>query len=236
MTPEDYKITFYADADIKNWLDELDTDERSKIINHLLREEIQRKKGLTVEERISLLEQQQLEMLQNFTYEMVPNDTTTPTKKRTQPSFDNFTEQLVRVVMLAQEEARRLVHNFVGTEHLLFALLQEHTGFAAQTLNSEGVTLNIVRAETLRIVNRGVGCVVVDIPFTPRSKRILARAGDESKKLDHSKVGTAHLLLALIGDSESVAVRVLENLGVDLERLRNKIVKLAVDPADTEVL
>ncbi len=140
--------------------------------------------------------------------------------------FERFTEKAIKVIMLAQEEARRLGHNFVGTEQVLLGLIGEGTGVAAKTLKSMGVTLKDARAEVEKIIGRGSGFVAVEIPFTPRAKRVLELSWDEARQLGHNYIGTEHLLLGLIREGEGVAARVLENLGVDLNKVRSNVVKM----------
>ena len=140
--------------------------------------------------------------------------------------FERFTEKAIKVIMLAQEEARRLGHNFVGTEQVLLGLIGEGTGVAAKTLKSMGVTLKDARAEVEKIIGRGSGFVAVEIPFTPRAKRVLELSWDEARQLGHNYIGTEHLLLGLIREGEGVAARVLENLGVDLNKGRSNVVKM----------
>ena len=140
--------------------------------------------------------------------------------------FERFTEKAIKVIMLAQEEARRLGHNFVGTEQVLLGLIGEGTGVAAKTLKSMGVNLKDARAEVEKIIGRGSGFVAVEIPFTPRAKRVLELSWDEARQLGHNYIGTEHLLLGLIRESEGVAARVLENLGVDLNKIRSNVVKI----------
>ena len=140
--------------------------------------------------------------------------------------FERFTEKAIKGIMLAQEEARRLGHNFVGTEQVLLGLIGEGTGVAAKTLKSMGVTLKDARAEVEKIIGRGSGFVAVEIPFTPRAKRVLELSWDEARQLGHNYIGTEHLLLGLIREGEGVAARVLENLGVDLNKIRSNVVKM----------
>lgn len=139
--------------------------------------------------------------------------------------FERFTEKAIKVIMLAQEEARRLGHNFVGTEQILLGLLCEGTGIAARVLKSMSVTLKDARAEVEKIIGRGSGFVAVEIPFTPRAKRVLEMALDEARHLGHGYIGTEHLLIGLIKEGEGVAVRVLENLGVELLNVRVEILE-----------
>lgn len=147
--------------------------------------------------------------------------------------FERFTEKAIKVIMLAQEEARRLGHNFVGTEQVLLGLIGEGTGIAAKTLKSMGVTLKDARVEVEKIIGRGSGFVAVEIPFTPRAKRVLELSWDEARQLGHNYIGTEHLLLGLIREGEGVAARVLENLGVDLNKVRSNVVKMLGDSKPT---
>ena len=143
--------------------------------------------------------------------------------------FERFTEKAIKGIMLAQEEARRLGHNFVGTEQVLLGLIGEGTGIAAKTLKSMGVNLKDARIEVEKIIGRGSGFVAVEIPFTPRAKRVLELSWDEARQLGHNYIGTEHLLLGLIREGEGVAARVLENLGVDLNKVRSNVVKMLGD-------
>lgn len=140
--------------------------------------------------------------------------------------FERFTEKAIKVIMLAQEEARRLGHNFVGTEQVLLGLIGEGTGIAAKTLKGMGVTLKDARNEVEKIIGRGSGFVAVEIPFTPRAKRVLELSWDEARQLGHNYIGTEHLLLGLIREGEGVAARVLENLGVDLNKVRSNVIRM----------
>merc|ERR1719398_449053 len=140
--------------------------------------------------------------------------------------FERFTEKAIKVVMLAQEEARRLGHNFVGTEQLLLGMIGEGTGIAAKVLKSQGVNLKDARVEVEKIIGRGSGFVAVEIPFTPRAKRVLELSLEEARQLGHSYIGTEHLLLGLLREGEGVAARVLEGLGVDLGKIRTQVVRM----------
>jgi ATP-dependent Clp protease ATP-binding subunit ClpC len=140
--------------------------------------------------------------------------------------FERFTEKAIKVIMLAQEEARRLGHNFVGTEQILLGLIGEGTGIAAKTLKGMGVNLKEARAEVEKIIGRGSGFVAVEIPFTPRAKRVLELSWDEARQLGHNYIGTEHLLLGLVREGEGVAARVLENLGVDLTKVRSNVIRM----------
>jgi ATP-dependent Clp protease ATP-binding subunit ClpC len=147
--------------------------------------------------------------------------------------FERFTEKAIKVIMLAQEEARRLGHNFVGTEQILLGLIGEGTGIAAKTLKSLGVTLRDARVEVEKIIGRGSGFVAVEIPFTPRAKRVLELSWDEARQLGHNYIGTEHLLLGLIREGEGVAVRVLENVGVELTRVRSTVIRMLGETTTT---
>jgi len=128
--------------------------------------------------------------------------------------------------MLAQEEARRLGHNFVGTEQLLLGMIGEGTGIAAKVLKSQGVNLKEARVEVEKIIGRGSGFVAVEIPFTPRAKRVLELSLEEARHLGHHYIGTEHLLLGLLREGEGVAARVLENLGADAAKIRTQVIKM----------
>ncbi|MFN7761036.1 MAG: ATP-dependent Clp protease ATP-binding subunit, partial [Pseudanabaena sp.] len=138
----------------------------------------------------------------------------------------------IKVIMLAQEEARRLGHNFVGTEQILLGLIGEGTGVAAKVLKSMGVNLKDARIEVEKIIGRGSGFVAVEIPFTPRAKRVLELSLEEARQLGHNYIGTEHLLLGLIREGEGVAARVLENLGVDLSKVRTQVIRMLGETAE----
>jgi len=146
--------------------------------------------------------------------------------------FERFTEKAIKVIMLAQEEARRLGHNFVGTEQILLGLIGEGTGIAAKVLKSMGVNLKDARIEVEKIIGRGSGFVAVEIPFTPRAKRVLELSLEEARQLGHNYIGTEHLLLGLIREGEGVAARVLENLGVDLSKVRTQVIRMLGETAE----
>ncbi|VAH47364.1 unnamed protein product [Triticum turgidum subsp. durum] len=131
--------------------------------------------------------------------------------------FERFTEKAIKVIMLAQEEARRLGHNFVGTEQILLGLIGEGTGIAAKVLKSMGISLKDARVEVEKIIGRGSGFVAVEIPFTPRAKRVLELSLEEARQLGHNYIGSEHLLLGLLREGEGVAARVLESLGESTE-------------------
>jgi len=146
--------------------------------------------------------------------------------------FERFTEKAIKVIMLAQEEARRLGHNFVGTEQILLGLIGEGTGVAAKVLKSLGVNLKDSRIEVEKIIGRGSGFVDVEIPFTPRAKRVLELSLEEARQLGHNYIGTEHLLLGLIREGEGVAARVLENLSIDLTKVRTQVIRMLGETAE----
>nr|YP_010952050.1 Clp protease ATP binding subunit [Laurencia obtusa]WMP12344.1 Clp protease ATP binding subunit [Laurencia verruciformis]WMP12989.1 Clp protease ATP binding subunit [Laurencia obtusa] len=146
--------------------------------------------------------------------------------------FERFTEKAIKVIMLAQEEARRLGHNFVGTEQILLGLIGEGTGIAAQVLKSMNVNLKDARIEVEKIIGRGSGFVAVEIPFTPRAKRVLELSLEEARQLGHNYIGTEHLLMGLVREGEGVAARVLENLAVNVSSIRSEVIQMLGDNAE----
>ena len=137
--------------------------------------------------------------------------------------FEKFTEGAIKVIMLSQEEARRMGHNFVGTEQLLLGVIGQRHGIGARALKKMKVTLKKARREIELYIGRGTGFVASEIPFTPRAKRVLEMAVHEGKDLGQNFVGTEHILLDLIGESDGVAMRTLDKLKVDIPKLRNLI-------------
>ena len=127
--------------------------------------------------------------------------------------------------MLSKEEARRLSHNFVGTEQLLLGLVGEGTGIGAKALKSVGLNLKETRFEVEKLIGRGSGFKAPEVPFTPRCKRLLEDSFDESRRLGHNYIGTEHLVLGLLRENEGVAVKVLENLSIDFSMVRNAIIR-----------
>ena len=123
-------------------------------------------------------------------------------------------------------EARRLGHNFVGTEQILLGLIGESTGIAAKVLKSMGVNLKDARVEVEKIIGRGSGFVAVEIPFTPRAKRVLELSLEEARQLGHNYIGTEHILLGLLREGEGVAARVLETLGADPAKIRTQVIRM----------
>ena len=137
--------------------------------------------------------------------------------------FERFTEKAIKVIMLAQEEARHLGHNFVGTEQVLLGLIGEGTGVAAKTLKAMGVTLKDARVEVEKIIGRGSGFVAVEIPFTPRAKRVLEKAWVLAKKCNKQKIEAVDLLFAILEEPTSLAMKALSQLGVDTLEIRHGI-------------
>jgi len=137
--------------------------------------------------------------------------------------FERFTELARQAVVLAQEEARGLNHNYIGTEHILLGLVREEQSLAALVLDSFGITVERVRAQVVRIVGTGEEVWAGQIPFTPRAKKVLKLALGEALKLSHSDITTDHLLLGLLVEKESVAARVLRDFGADVRELRDAV-------------
>ena len=140
--------------------------------------------------------------------------------------FERFTERARQVVVLAQDEARALKHNYIGTEHILLGLLREEEGLAARVLESLDITVEEVRAQVARIVGQGDEVTTGQIPFTPRAKKVLELALREALSLGHNYIGTEHILLGLVREGEGVAARVLVDLGADLFRVRLQVMGL----------
>jgi hypothetical protein len=143
--------------------------------------------------------------------------------------FERFTDRARRVVVLAQEEARMLDHNHIGTEHILLGLIHEGDGVAARALELLGISLETVRQQVEEIIGRGRRAPSGHIPFTPRAKKVLELALREALQLDHHYIGTEHILLGLIREGEGVAARVLVTLGGDLNRVRQQVIQLLHD-------
>ena len=146
--------------------------------------------------------------------------------------FERFTDRARRVVILAQEEARLLNHNYIGTEHILLGLIHEHEGVAAKALESLDISLESVRAQVEEIIGRGGITPSGHIPFTPRAKKVLELSLRESLQLGHNYIGTEHILLGLLREGEGVAAQVLIKLGADLDRVREQVVQLLVAQGD----
>jgi ATP-dependent Clp protease ATP-binding subunit ClpC len=140
--------------------------------------------------------------------------------------FERFTDRARRVVVLAQEEARMLNHNYIGTEHILLGLIHEGEGVAAKALESMGISLDAVRAQVEEIIGQGQQAPSGHIPFTPRAKKVLELSLREALQLGHNYIGTEHILLGLIREGEGVAAQVLVKLGADLNRVRSTVIQL----------
>lgn len=149
--------------------------------------------------------------------------------------FEKFTEGAIKVIMLSQEEARRMGHNFVGTEQLLLGVIGQRHGIGARSLKKSRVTLKKARKEIELYIGRGTGFVASEIPFTPRAKRVLEMAVHEGKDLGQNFVGTEHILLALISEPDGVAMRTLDKLNVDIHKLRNRILMI-IEETQEEIL
>jgi hypothetical protein len=141
--------------------------------------------------------------------------------------FERFTDRARRVVVLAQEEARLLDHNWIGTEHILLGLIREGEGVAAKALESFGISLDAVRQQVEEIIGQGQQPPSGHIPFTPRTKKVLELALRESQQLGHNYIGTEHILLGLIREGDGVAAQVLVTLGADLNRVRQQAIQLS---------
>jgi ATP-dependent Clp protease ATP-binding subunit ClpC len=144
--------------------------------------------------------------------------------------FERFTERARQVVVLAQEEARTLKHNYIGTEHILLGLLREEEGLAARVLEGLEITVEEVRAQVIRIVGSGEEVTTGQIPFTPRAKKVLELALREALSLGHNYIGTEHILLGLVRENEGVAARILADFDADSEKIRNEIIRMLSGP------
>ena len=144
--------------------------------------------------------------------------------------FERFTERARQVVVLAQDEARALKHNYIGTEHILLGLLREEEGLAARVLESLDITVEEVRAQIARIVGQGDEVTTGQIPFTPRAKKVLELALREALSLGHNYIGTEHILLGLVRENEGVAARILLDFDADAEKIRNEIIRMLSGP------
>jgi ATP-dependent Clp protease ATP-binding subunit ClpC len=140
--------------------------------------------------------------------------------------FERFTDRARRVVVLAQEEARMLNHNYIGTEHILLGLIHEGEGVAAKALESLGISLDAVRQQVEEIIGQGQQAPSGHIPFTPRAKKVLELSLREARRLGHNYIGTEHILLGLIHEGDGVGAQVLRGFGVDFNRARQQIIQL----------
>jgi ATP-dependent Clp protease ATP-binding subunit ClpA len=147
--------------------------------------------------------------------------------------FERFTDRARRVVVLAQEEARMLNHNYIGTEHILLGLVHEGEGVAAQALTSLGVSLDEVRKEIQEIIGQGQTLPMGHIPFTPRAKKVLELSLREALQLGHNYIGTEHLLLGVVAEGEGVAAQVLVKMGATLPEVRAEVLKMLQGYAGT---
>ena len=144
--------------------------------------------------------------------------------------FDKFTQRARKVLQLAQEEAQRFQHNYIGTEHLLLGLIREREGVAGQVLLNLGVDLEKVRNAVEHIIGRGDRVVLGVIGLTPRAKKVIELAVDEARSLGHNYIGTEHLLLGLLREGEGIAAGVLESLGLNLAEVRAKTIEILRKP------
>jgi ATP-dependent Clp protease ATP-binding subunit ClpA len=150
--------------------------------------------------------------------------------------FERFTQRARRVIVLAQEEARLLDHNYIGTEHILLGLIHEGEGVAATSLESLGISLQGVRREVEAIIGRGQSAPTGHIPFTPRAKKVLELSLREALELGHNYIGTEHILLGLIREGEGVAAQVLVKLGASLDRVRQQVIEVQSGDPGGEVV
>jgi hypothetical protein len=153
-----------------------------------------------------------------------------PDENLDSPMFERFKERARQVVVLAQEEARTLEHNYIGTEHLLLGLLREDEGLAARVLESLDITLERVRAQVVRVVGSGEEVPSGQIPFTPRVKEVFELALREALNLGHSYIGTEHILLGIVRENEGIAARVLVDFHADSEKVRNEVIRMLSGP------
>ena len=144
--------------------------------------------------------------------------------------FERFSEQARQVVVLAEDEARALKHNYIGTEHVLLGLLREEEGDAAHVLASFDITADNVRAQVLQLIGPGEEVVTGDIPFTPRLKKVLNLALREALSLGHNYIGTEHILLGIVRENAGVAAKILLDFDADAQRIRNEVVRMLPAP------
>jgi ATP-dependent Clp protease ATP-binding subunit ClpC len=149
--------------------------------------------------------------------------------------FERFTDRARRVVVLAQEEARLLNHNYIGTEHILLGLANEGEGIAARALQSLDVALADVRHQVVQLIGRGTGEATGHVPFTPRAKKVLELSLREALTLGHNYIGTEHLLLGLVREGEGVGAQVLKRMGADVEPVRRAVAGLLSGYSEPEV-
>src|SRR3989440_5864281 len=157
-----------------------------------------------------------------------------PSPEKGRGLFERFTERARQVVVLAQDEARALKHNYIGTEHILLGLLREEEGLAARVLESLDITVEEVRAQVARIVGQGDEVTSGQIPFTPRAKKVLELALREALSLGHNYIGTEHILLGLVRENEGVAARILLDFDADSEKIRNEVIRMLSGPGSRQ--
>jgi ATP-dependent Clp protease ATP-binding subunit ClpC len=150
--------------------------------------------------------------------------------------FERLTERARQVVVLAQDEARALKHNYIGTEHLLLGLLRQQRGLAARVLESLGITVEEVRYRVARMIGQGDEVTQGEIPFTPRAKKVLELSLREASALRHAYIGTEHILLGIVRENEGVAARILLDLDADAETIRSEVFRMLAgrEPPDRE--
>jgi ATP-dependent Clp protease ATP-binding subunit ClpC len=163
-------------------------------------------------------------------YDGASSESAGPARGKGGELFERFTERARQVVVLAQDEARALKHNYIGTEHILLGLLREEEGLAARVLESLDITVEEVRAQVARIVGQGDEVTTGQIPFTPRAKKVLELALREALSLGHNYIGTEHILLGLVRENEGVAARILLDFDADAEKIRNEIIRMLSGP------
>jgi ATP-dependent Clp protease ATP-binding subunit ClpA len=150
--------------------------------------------------------------------------------------FERFTEPAREVVVLAQDEARTLKHHYIGTEHILLGLLREEEGLAGQALDAVGVTVEEVRARVARIVGQGDEVTTGQLPFTPAAKKVLELALREALSLGQGEIGTEHVLLGLVRETDGVAADILRDFDADADKIRNVVIRLLSAPGRRHVL
>jgi ATP-dependent Clp protease ATP-binding subunit ClpC len=148
--------------------------------------------------------------------------------------FERFTERARQVVVLAQQEARELNHNYIGTEHILLGLLREQEGVAARVLESLGISFESARAQVIRIVAPSEEVTSGQIPFTPRAKKVLELALREALSLGHNYIGTEHILLGLVRENDGIAARILLDFDADSDKIRNEVIRVLPGPDDPQ--
>jgi ATP-dependent Clp protease ATP-binding subunit ClpC len=146
--------------------------------------------------------------------------------------FERFTERARQVVVLAQDEARTLKHNYIGTEHILLGLLREEDGLAGRVLDSLDITVEEVRAQVARAIGQGDEVTTGQIAFTPRARKVLELAQREALELGHDYIATEHILLGLVRETDGVAVRILLDFDADAETIRNEVIRWLSGPRD----